>query len=185
MSDPITELHNLLRSQHTRGVVLTVDDSGPQQTVTVQMQYGQIRSDVPVWHMFGFSSHVPLDGAVVQLFQNGADPSDLVAVPPANPAGCRMGGIKSGESVQYDSAGQKVYLKDGKIVAIDALQEMRVAVGGKTILDVTADGVAITGKLVVSDTIVADGDVTGKGISLAGHTHSGVKAGTDSSGKPQ
>lgn len=135
--------------------------------------------------MFGFSSHVPLDGAVVQLFQNGADAADLVAMPAANPASCRMGGIKSGESVQYDAAGQKVYLQDGKIVAIDALQEMRVSVGGKAVLDVSANGVAITGKLTVSDTIVAQGDVTGKGISLATHTHSGVKAGSDSSGKPQ
>lgn len=185
MSDPITELHNLLRSQHTRGVVLEVDDSGPEQTVTVQMHYGQVRSGVPVWHMFGFSSHVPLDGAVVQLFQNGADPSDLVAMPAANFAAFRMGGIQSGETVLYDAAGQKVYLQNGRVVAIDALEEMRVSVAGQTIFDVTAQGVDITGDVTVSGEIIAKGDVTGKGISLTNHTHSGVKAGTDSSGKPQ
>ena len=184
MSD-LTDLHYSQRSQMLRGVVQDMDDSGPSQTVTVQMHYGQQRSKVPVHQPFGFSSSAPLDGAVTHVVQNGADPSDLFALPPANPAACRMGGLKEGESILYDAAGQKIYLQDGKIVRIDALEEMRVSIAGQPVLDVTKDGVTITGKLMVSETIEAQGDVTGAGISLSKHTHSGVKAGTDSTGKPQ
>jgi len=184
MSD-LMDLHYSLRGQTLRGVVQDMDDSGPSQTVTVQLHYGQSRSKVPVHHPFGFSSSAPLDGAVTHVLQNGADPSDLFALPPANPAACRMGGLKEGESILYDAAGQKVYLQDGRIVRIDALEEMRVSIAGQPVLDVTKDGVTITGKLVVSETIVAQKDITGAGISLSKHTHPDVKVGTDNTGAPQ
>ena len=185
MSAPLTDLHYSLRAQMLRGVVQDTDDSGPNQTVTVQLHYGQQRSKVPVHQAFGFSGHAPLDGAVTHVVQNGADPSDLFALPPANPSAARMGGIQEGESLLYDAAGQKVYLQDGRIVRIDALEEMRVSIAGQPVLDVTKDGVTITGSLKVSKGIEAGDDVTADGISLTGHTHSGVKQGTDNTGKPQ
>ncbi|GBR09520.1 phage baseplate assembly protein domain-containing protein [Gluconobacter frateurii] len=185
MSDPLTELHHALRGQHVRAVVEDLDDTGPEQLLTLQAHYGQVRSQVPVWQPFGFASSVPLDGAITHLIQVGSDPSDVIALPPANPAAARMGGLTAGESCQYDSVGQKIYLQDGKIVRVDAHQELLVSIGGQTVLDVTPDGVAITGKLTVTETIVAQGDVKGAGISLSTHTHSGVQTGSGTTGKPQ
>lgn len=185
MSDPLTELHYGLRGQTLRGVVQDLNDGGPSQTVTVQMHYGQQRSAVPVHQPFGFSGHAPLDGAITHVIQNGADPSDLFALPPANPSAARMSGLQEGESVLYDAAGQKVYLQDGKIVRIDALEEMRVSIGGQPVLDVASEGVTITGWLKVSETVEAGKDVTAAGISLKSHVHSGVKQGTDETGEPQ
>ncbi|EHH67558.1 phage baseplate assembly protein V [Gluconobacter morbifer] len=179
------ELHYSLRSQTLRGVVQEVNDTGPVQTVTVQVHYGQTRSRVLVHQPFGFSSSPPLDGAVTHVVQNGADPSDLFALPPANPSAARMSGLQEGESILYDAAGQKLYLQDGKIVRIDALEEMRVSVGGQPVLDVDANGVTITGALTVSKGITAGEDVTAEGISLTGHTHSGVETGSGDTGKPQ
>ncbi|WP_062497086.1 phage baseplate assembly protein domain-containing protein [Gluconobacter potus] len=185
MSDPLTELHYGQRSQTLRGVVQDLNDSGPSQTVSVKMHYGQERSSVPVHQPFGFSSYAPLDGAVTHVIQNGADPSDLFALPPANPSAARMSGLQAGESILYDAAGQKVYLQDGKIVRIDALEEMRVSIDGQPVLDVTPDGVTITGWLKVSETVTAEKDVMADGISLKDHVHSGVKQGTDDTGAPQ
>jgi len=185
VSDPLTELHHAMRGQHVRAVVEDLDDTGPEQLLTLQAHYGQVRSRVPVWHPFGFSSSVPLDGAITHLVQVGSDPSDVIALPPANPAAARMGGLNAGESCQYDSAGQKIYLQDGKIVRVDAHQELLVSIGGQPVLDVTKDGVAITGKLTVTETIEAVGDVTGAGISLSEHKHGGVKAGSDETGAPE
>lgn len=182
MSD---ELHYSMRSQTLRGVVQALDDSGPSQTITVQLHFGQVRSKVPVHQAFGFSSVAPLDGAITHVVQNGADPSDVVALPVANPAAARMGGLETGEAVLYDAAGQKVYLRNGKIVQIDALSEMVVSVGGKTVLDLNQNGAAITGSLTVSEGIKAGGDVVAGSVSLQSHVHSGVETGSGETGEPQ
>ncbi|MXO73597.1 hypothetical protein GRI99_18445 [Altererythrobacter buctensis] len=44
--------------------------------------------------------------------------------------------------------------------------------------------VAIEGALTVTETIIADGNVTGDGVSLKTHTHSGVQGGGGNSGPP-
>jgi phage baseplate assembly protein gpV len=75
---------------------------------------------------------------------------------------------KSGSSIKLTT--------DGKLTLRDA---------GGTILQLNNGGaVAITGNVTVSGTIVAQGNVTGAGISLAGHHHSGVTAGSDNTGVP-
>lgn len=179
------ELHYALRGLLVRGVVEAVDDRGPEQVLTVQGPYGQLRSAVPVLQPFGFSSHAPLDGAVCHLLQTGGDPADLVALPPANPAAARLGGIAEGESVLYDSVGQRVWLQGGRIVRIDTVGALQVTVGGTQVLTVTETGVAITGDLTVSGKIEAQEDVTAGGVSLEQHVHGGVQGGSGTSGTPQ
>lgn len=173
------ELHNALRGLVLRGVIAAVDDGGPEQKVDVQLHYGQMRTGVPVLHPFGLSSVPPLDGAIVHVVQTGADPSDLVAFPVANPAAARLGGLSPGETVLYDAAGQKLYFQKGTIVRIDAGSELRVGIAGKTVLDVTASGVTIAGDLVVT------GDVKAGTVSLRQHVHPGVRAGSDISAPPK
>ncbi|CAI9120458.1 phage baseplate assembly protein domain-containing protein [Brytella acorum] len=187
MDEHIDTLHQLLRTQIVRGVVLDVDDTGGDQLVTVRTHYGVVRAKVEVAHPFGLATNVPLDGAVVHVFANAGDPADLVALPPRNPSSARMGNLGAGDAMLYDSMGQKVYLKGGKIVLIDCASELQVRIGGTTVLDVTADGATLsvpldatqgikTTKLTASDDVVA-GDAS---ISLVGHKHpvSGSMTGT-------
>lgn len=47
------------------------------------------------------------------------------------------------------------------------------------------DGIKIVSDLEISGNIIVSGDVKASGISLTDHTHSGVKAGTDSTSPPQ
>ena len=175
----LTDLYHTIRGQVLRAVVKLLDDSGPEQHVSVVAHAGQQRTSVPVHYPYGFSSHVPLDGAVTHVLQNGGDPSDLFALPPSNPAAARMGGLKEGETVLYDVANQRVHLRDGKIVEVDAAQEMVVKIGGDPVLTVTTDGVQVNGK------ITATGDVVGNGISLKSHVHGGVQSGGSETGNPQ
>lgn len=175
----LTDLYHTIRGQVLRGVVKLLDDSGPEQRISVVAHAGQQRTSVPVHYPFGFSSHVPLDGAVTHVLQNGGDPSDLFALPPSNPGAARMGGLNEGETVLYDQAGQRVHLRAGQIVEVDCTQSLVVKIGGSPILTVTADGVQVNG------TITATEDVVGGGVSLKSHVHGGVQAGGAQTGKPQ
>ncbi|MBR0559492.1 phage baseplate assembly protein V [Neokomagataea anthophila] len=179
------ELSNAMRSLILRGVVEAVDDTGPEQCVDVQLHYGQQRSRVPVLQPFGLSSFAPLDGAIVHVLQTGNDPSDSVAFPPANPSAARMGGLSEGETVVYDSAGQRLYFSAGQLIRVDAAKEMTVAIAGQTVLDVTTSGVAITGSLTVTGPINAQGDVTAGTVSLQNHVHGGVQSGGAKTSAPQ
>lgn len=175
----ITDLYHTIRGQVLRGVVKLLDDSGPEQHVSVVAHAGQQRTSVPVHYPYGFSAHVPLDGAVTHILQNGGDPSDLFALPPSNPGAARMGGLNEGEAVLYDAAGQRVHLRNGQIVEVDAAGSMIVKIAGSPILTVTPAGVQVNGKITATE------DVVGGGVSLKSHTHGGVQAGGAQTGKPQ
>ncbi|MDN7351756.1 phage baseplate assembly protein V [Acetobacter senegalensis] len=193
MSRSVRDLYMSLRGLFTRAVVQDLDDSGGNQTVTLTSHYGRTRSKVPVHQPFGFSSHVPHDGAVTAVVAAGGDHSDPIALPPSNPSAARMGNLAEGEAVLYDAVGQKLYLKDGRIVQVDAVEQLDVRIAGKSVLTVDKDGVAVVGTLTVSKDIVARGDVTadgtvtgkedvvGNGISLHDHTHTSAAAGSPTS----
>lgn len=175
------QLHQLLRTQILRGVVLAVDDTGAAQTVTVRTHYGVVRAQVEVAQTYGLSAHVPLDGAIAHVFANAGDPADLVAIVAYNPNVARMGNLAEGETCLYDRVGQKIYLHDGKIVRVDAAREMQVRIAGRQVLTVTADGAQLEGTLRVTKDVVV-----GKNkLSFVGHGHGWVKRGSDKTGGPQ
>ncbi|QDH13805.1 hypothetical protein E3E12_05985 [Formicincola oecophyllae] len=178
-SKHLFDLAHSIRSQILRGVVKALDDSGGQQKVAVEMHVGQVRSGVPVLQTFGFSSHVPLNGAVTHVLQNGADPSDLFALPPENPSIARMGGLNEGESVVYDAAGQRLHFQDGKLLKVSVQDAIVIEVAGVEIMRVDADGLHIQGS------INSTGDQVAGGISTQSHIHGGVKTGPASTGKPE
>lgn len=193
MSRSVRDLYMSLRGLISRAVVRDVDDSGANQTVTLDTHYGRTRGKVPVHYPFGFGSHVPHDGAVTAVVAAGGDHADPIALPPSNPSASRMGNLAVGETVLYDAAGQKVYLMGGKIIRVDAAQQLEVRIAGKSILTVDKDGAALIGTLTVSKDIVAKGDMTasgtvtgqqdvvGNGISLRDHTHTSAAAGSPTS----
>lgn len=181
----MSEVAQKLRSLARRAVVHAVDDSGPQQTITMEAHEGYPRSKVPVHQQFGFASHVPVDGAVTHVVALGGDEADLTALPPANPTVAHIGGLSEGESIHYDAVGQAVYLQDGRIVRVIAHSEMAVEIGGTVVLDLTSELATLNVPLKVKGGIEATEDIVGKGVSLHDHTHSGVKAGSDTSGAPE
>lgn len=179
-----------LRAHTVRAVIHGVDDGGAEQQVELSAHVGGRRTKVPVHYPFGFAAVVPPNGAVTHVVANGADQSDLFAMPPSNPSAARLGGLSEGEACLYDAVGQKVWLRGGRIVQIDVHTALSVTVAGQQVMQVAASGVTIQGDLsVTGDTsvggsIVAKGDVTAGSISLEGHKHPGVKAGSDSTGAP-
>jgi len=178
-------LHMAIRSLIGRGVVSGIDDTGGDQTVDIDTHYGVSRSGVPVHHPFGLAAHAPHDGAVTHVVTNGGDPADLVALPPANPSVARMGNLAEGEACLYDALGQKVYLKDGRIVRIDCAAELQVAIAGTTVLDINAERIYTPLNIQTDGAITAKGDVTAGTVSLQKHVHTDVQIGSGESGPPQ
>ncbi|MFT8896774.1 MAG: phage baseplate assembly protein [Acetobacter sp.] len=180
-----------LRAHTVRAVVHAVDDTGAEQQLETSSHVGGRRTKVPVHWPFGFSAVVPANGAVTHVVANGGDQADLYALPPSNPSAARLGDLAEGESCLYDAVGQRVWLQGGRIVRIDAHTAMSVLIGGKQIMQVAASGVtvlgdlSVTGDLAVGGEVAAKGDVKAGSISLEDHKHSGVKAGSDSTGAPE
>lgn len=184
-------LHMAIRGHTVRAVIHAIDDGGAEQQVAASAHVGGRRTQIPVHYPFGFAAHVPPNGAITYVVANGADQSDAFALPPSNPSAARMGELPEGDSMLYDAVGQKVWLSGGKIVKVDAHTEMDVTVGGKLVMQVAASGVTIegdlsvTGNVKVDMSVVAQDDVKAGDISLTEHKHSGVKAGSDSTGAPE
>ena len=109
-------------------------------------------------------------------------------------AGVVMPGLFSNANAAPSSeAIELVEYEDGARVSYDAAAHALKAIlpAGAT-LTIEADGglsikgdVALDGKLIVTGTIDADGEVTGKGIALSTHKHGGVQAGAAKTGVPE
>jgi len=192
MNGPDDHLHQLLRSIAVRAVVKSLNDAGGDQLADVAHAFGRERSGVPVLHPFGFSSSVPMDGAIAVLLSLGADPADLVALHAYNPSVARFGSLETGESVVYDAVGQRLHFRGGKLCDVQAQGEFRVSIGGSQVFDLTAKQATISVPLVAEKgiTVVADGidvqsgDVKAGTVSLIGHEHGEVQFGDDTSGPP-
>ncbi|MFT8644541.1 phage baseplate assembly protein [Gluconacetobacter sp.] len=185
----LDDLAMAVRSLLVRAVVLAIDDTGAEQQVSMRSHYGHDRSRVPVYQPFGFSSHAPLDGAIAPIIQVAGDAADPLALPPYNPSVARFGDLGEGDTVAYDACGQRLHFHNGKLVEIQATSELRVGIGGKTVLDITADGATLSVPLnatagITTTTVEASEDVTAAGVSLAQHLHRGVQRGADQSGTP-
>lgn len=87
----------------------------------------------------------------------------------------------------------QILFKDGAALSYDATaHRLEIILPGGGALALTAPGgvditgpVSITGDLSVEGTVTASDDVEADGISLVGHTHNGVAAGSASTGAPQ
>ena len=175
---------NSLRALHCRAVVHAINDGRAEQTVDVQAHAGSGRSAVPVHYPFGFAAHAPANGAVTYQVAVGGDAADLIALPPSNPSTARMGNLAEGESALYDSCGQAVYLKNGKIVRVIAHTALLVEIGGTTVLTLTAEKAVLGVPLEVTGGITATEDIVAGSISLQNHKHSGVQSGSADTGAP-
>ena len=188
MERRVSELTMELRGAAMRGLVQSIDDSGPMQTVTVITHDGMIRAGIEVYQPFGLATAAVAVGSVVQLAAIGADPGDLIALPPTTP-GLRFGNLAAGEVVLYDATGDRVALKQGGEIDILAATMINLTAAGVSIV-LTSTGVAITGNVTitgnvaVTGTLSTTGDVTANGKSMDSHTHGNVQNGPGTTSAP-
>jgi phage gp45-like len=150
MPHRLAETIQELRGTAMRGLVLAVDDTGDVQTVDVQTHDGMLRAGIEVFQPYGVATCAPSVGSVVQLAAIGADPGDLIALPPVCPA-ARYGGLQSGEVVLYDAGGDRVALRQGGTVEVLGATSILIAVGTMSIV-VTQGSITIDGAtLIVPD----------------------------------
>lgn len=160
-----------LRAATVRGDVLAVDDTGALATMDVQTHDGFVRSAVEVAaHPWGFAS-VPPPGALAVLAAIGADPGDMMVVGVVHP-GARLGGLAPGEAAIHDAGGNRVAVRAGGNAEVVVATKVIVAVGGTTVLQVTAAGIAIIGDVTVTGNITVGSNVTISGtLTVAGPIH--------------
>lgn len=188
------EVFSAIRGIGSMGVVLSVDDTGQAQTVTVMSGNGALRANVEVLQLFGFSSVPPAHGGICLLLAVGADPANLRALPIACPA-ARFGTMGVGESALYASDGTRIHAKPDGTIEIWAGKA--VTVNAPTInanatisANVTAPAVAVnatnsvvltTPIVVVTGTLYVEGEVyaqfTKTNITLSSHVHADPQGG--------
>lgn len=171
MSARLAETIQELRGASMRGLVQAVNDTGGVQTVDVITHDGMVRAGIEVFQAYGFATCAPAVGSVVQLAAIGADPGDLIALPPICPA-ARYGGLAPNEVVVYDAGGQRLALREGGVVQLLGATSITLQVGTTTLV-MTSSGIATTGTL------------TNNGVDVgSGHYHGGVQAGSGDTGPP-
>lgn len=161
----MSELAFDARAHLVKGIVLSVDDTGDVQTVTVRTHDGFIRSDIPINMPFGFASMPSLDGATVLLMAVGGDPANYEALPIGNPTR-RFGGQGAGETAMYGHDGSRVQIKAGGAVEIWGATSVTINTPNATItatgtVTVNALNTVVNGHLQVNGGIDATGHIVG------------------------
>lgn len=168
-----------------RGRITFVDDSGAVQMFQVRLGPLEIVDNMPAPHDFGFTSNPPINSDVVASFLGGNRRQGVVVA--IGSQAYRMKNLQSGEVAIYDSLGQSVFLTRAGIVINGAGLPLRITNAPSITLD--APVVHVTGNLTVDGTVTAPNvvgtsNVTFGGKSGIGHTHGGVRTGSDTSGAP-
>jgi len=188
MKHLIAQAISNLRGLVGMGVVSSVDDTGGAQRVNLETGTGVSRADVEVAWPFGFSSNAPANGAICVVLAVGADPSNLVVLPPQNPS-CRFGKLQPGEAVMYAADGTRVHLRTGGEVEIWG--GTSVTTNTKTCVINAPNGCTINGNVTVNGNLTASGNVADSHGTLDrlrghynGHTHPAPGGQTGTTNEP-
>lgn len=177
-------------------VVAVTNDGGiaPVGTVDVQPLVNQMSGNrtatphgtifgIPYFRIQGGADAIILDPKVGDIGMCGFASRDISAVktdPAAAVANAAAGkgGANPGSFRQFNWADGLYF---GGFLNGTPTRYVRFHAGG---IDLKAATIHVEGDLTVSGAVVADGDVTGNGISLHDHVHSGVEPGGGTSGPP-
>lgn len=106
----IRPLRNRVYTMITRGIIETANDSGSMQFVKVTLLAGETREDIERIQNFGFSSNPPTSSECVAVAIGGN--RDHLIILGDNDRASRIKNLLKGESVQYNSNGNKIHLKN-------------------------------------------------------------------------
>lgn len=134
-----------------RGVLLLVNDALKLQGLQVSLLAGEVREDVERFQDYGFTSH-PHPGAEVAAVSVAGN-RDHVLVLAVDDRRYRLQGLQQGEVAIYTDEGDRVLLKRGGIVEVQAA----------TRVDLLAPLVHCSGNLQVDGNVHADGNVVADG----------------------
>lgn len=148
------------------GVIRHIDDTGDFQTVQVAISQLETRDNTPVAYHFGYAACPPIGATAVLTFASGDRSAGIATA--THDAATRPRNLLPGESMIYDSTGNRVYLRQGGTIEIIAATKVHM----------TTPLVEMTGDLHVT------GDVLAGTVSLKHHVHSGVQSGSGNSGQP-
>lgn len=175
IEDTINQLSSRLLNM-TKAASLTTDanTSGKQHTSQVRSYgvQGEVHNDVTVAGQYGFAA-AHLSGArAITHSPYGNNQSKFISAvfdPRYHPIG-----LKAGETQQHDNQGQFVYLSlDG--LQVNGKEKIFLQIEGHTIMEISSEGIDITGK------VTASGDGTFGGISVDQHIHTSGKEGSPTS----
>lgn len=166
MNAAIERLYRIAMYSIGRGRITTGRTEGPVQLYQVQVNDDDIRDDVPRLAEFGFTSRPP-DGSDVTLTCLQGNPRKSVIVG-TNHQPSLPQGLVAGETYLFNLWGMTIRMTEAGIF-IDG--------GGKPI--------TINGDVQLNGAMNASGDVVADGVSLVNHLTTGVRAGSDESGKPK
>ena len=105
----IKPLRNRVYTMITRAIIESVKDGDGMQLVKVSLLAGENRDDAERFQNFGFSS-VPPDGSECVAVSIGGNRDHLIIIV-ADDRNSRITGLAKGESVFYNSKGDKLVLK--------------------------------------------------------------------------
>ena len=148
----------------------TTDTNEAPNTPTVQVVLpgGELRSDMPMLQLFGFTSR-PIAGAdLVAVFQSGNRRNGVVVA--SSDQRYRPRTLKPGEAVMYCAKGSTLLMNaNGDIIATPASGNMMV-----------------NGNLIATGTVTGEVDVIAGPASISGinHVHPGVQSGASNTQKP-
>lgn len=161
-----------------------IDTSGGVHICQTSARNGnEIHDNIEIIQQFGFSSVPPIKTHMASLAESGLNDNAFI-VGTHNPV-FHPKNMKTGELQLYDAFGQSLYLTSDKKIRLTGQEEIDILIGNTTIFSIVNGKVTINADITVNGKVTASGDVMGSGISLSGHTHSGVQAGGSSTGKPQ
>lgn len=165
------------RAAATCTVAVGDPDADDGETITGDIPWLTRAGETIVWSP-------PSEGEQVLLLCPGGDIAQAVALPGLYSTDFPAPGNAAREFIRFEDGAEFGYDPESGEADVTLPSGGRliiVADGGVTI---TGD-VAIEGNVTVQGAVEASDDVTGSGISLAGHTHGGVQAGGASTGGPQ
>lgn len=164
-----------------RAIVRLVDDARQLQELQIDLLADESQDAVEHFQPYGFAAH-PHAGAEALVGCVGGLRSHAVVIAVADRR-YRLLNLQQGEVALFDDLGNVVKLGRDKLSLV-AVNDLELTAGG-AITMTAPGGLQVAANVTVDGTIDATGEVTGNGIALSTHMHSGVTAGGDVSGGPE
>lgn len=164
----MSELETAARGSIVLGEVLSIDDTGEAQTVTVRTHQDVVRAGVEVASIHGLATN-PGNDATCILLAIGGDQGHLIALPLMGFA-TRFGKLPAGGAALHDDAGNHLVLTGDGNATLAAAALLRLVV--QTLSIEAQGGSTVHGPVTFTDPVTFAAGVTfGADVTIAGALH--------------